>query len=300
MTSTNTIADYRAGPLMPTTARWKNKRRRVRDELTGEWTDRWAKILAHKGPVTQFAYGTDTPSLWRGRFQRALMCTWVSKAVVVDVDVEQEFASTRTARLVGREQAFTTRGEFRYHVLVDGRWVPEQDWPGMGPIAGGDIKSAGFVPAPGSEHYSGDEYKLAYRPAVIVPATPELMAAIMADRADAEAARAAGRPPRNRGSGDVAGPCGDLEFYAEHGIPYGVQDDELYRLACRYVRSMSQQELSDRLWECVQRSPQRPGDPWLPEDVADKIRRAAEFARQSDKGARQAYDAWMTAMGGGR
>jgi len=287
-------------PLLPTTARWKNKRRRVRDDR-GEWSDRWAKILCHKGPVTQFGYGTDTPSDWTGRFQIALMCTWVSKAIVVDVDIEQYFASTRTARFVGRDQAFTQRGEFRYHILIDGRWVPEQDWPGMGPICGGDIKSAGFVPAPGSEHYGGDQYELAYRPAMIVPATPELMAAINADRADAEAARAAGRPPGgHRGSGGVAGPCGDLDFYEQHGIPLGVQDDELYRLACRHVRSMSEQELFDRLWECAQRSPQRPGDPWLPEDVTDKIRRAAEFARQSDAGARQAYDAWMAAMEGGR
>lgn len=300
MTSTN-ITDYRAGPLLPTTARWKNKRRRVRDDR-GEWSDRWAKVLCHKGPVAQFEYATDTPSPWTGRFQIALMCTWQSKAIVVDVDIEEDFASTRTGRLVGRGQAFTFRGNFRYHIMIDGRWVPEQEWPGQGPIGGGDIKSAGFVPAPGSWHYGGEVYELAYRPAVIVPATPELMAAIRADRADAEAARAQGRPPGgHRGSGgDVAGPCGDLDFYEQNGIPLGVQDDELYRLACRYVRSMSEQELYARLWACAQRSPQHPGDPWLPEDVTDKIRRAAEFAAQSDKATRQAYDAWMTAMGGGR
>ena len=291
------------GPLAPTTARWKNSRRRVRDELTGEWTDKWRKVLAHNGPMTQFAYGTDTPTTWTGRFQKCQVCTWQSGALGVDVDYEDLFASTRTARLVGREQAFTVRGRFRYHILVDGRWVPEQHWPGQGPIAGADIKSNGFIPVPNCWHYEGDLYELAHNPAIIVPATPELMAAIGADRADADAARVAGRYPGHGGSngnGQGGGPCGDLEFYSQHGIPVGVQDDELYRLACRHVRSMSAQELADRLWACVQRSPQHPGDPWLPEDIADKIRRAAEFATRSDAATRQAYTAWMTAMGGGR
>ena len=282
-----------SGPLAPTTARWKNSRRRVRDDR-GQWTDKWRKVLAHTGSMEQFGYGTDTPSTWRGRFQVCQVCTWQSKAIAVDVDHEYEYASTRTTWLITPELAFTRRGKWNWHALIDARCVPASDWPGQGPIAGGDIKSNGFIPVPGSEHYSGDEYELARNPAVIVPATPELMAAILADRADADAARSAGRyASASGGSSSGCGPCGDLDYYAEHGIPLGVQDDELWRLACRHVRSMSEQELADRLWACVQRSPQQPGDPWLPEEIADKIRRAREFTSAEDAATRKAYDDWL-------
>jgi len=178
--------------LAPTTARWYNKRRRRHNDHDG-WTERWAKVLAHRGSYEQFAYGTDTPSTWNGRFQVCQICSIWSGAIGVDVD-GPAFASTRTARLITPELAFTRRAEHHWHALIDARCVPEQDWPIQGPICGGDIKSAGFIPVPNCWHYSGDLYELAHSPAVIVPATPELMAAIAADRADENTrARAEGR-----------------------------------------------------------------------------------------------------------
>jgi hypothetical protein len=190
-------------PLKPTTARWYNKRRRV-PGLDGEPVDRWSKVLAHTGPLTQFGYNTDTPSTWQGRFQLCLICTRQSGAIAVDVDYPDQYATTRTGRLIGREAAFTTRGE-RYHVLIDARWVPEQDWPAQGPIAGGDIKSNGWIPVPGSEHYSGEIYQPTHNPPVIIPATLELTAAMRADRADADAN--GGRVP---GGGNGGGHDGEI------------------------------------------------------------------------------------------
>ena len=179
-----------AAPLLPTLARWLNKKLRRYDDHDG-WTERWIKKLAHTGPVTQFAYGTNTRSTWAGRFWYCQICSIVSRTVAVDVDSESEFASTRTAQFISREQAFTFQAEFGYHALIDSRLVPASDWPGQGPIAGGDIKSAGFIPMPGSGHWSGGLYELAHYPAVIVPATTALMAAIIADRADEDARRRA-------------------------------------------------------------------------------------------------------------
>lgn len=187
-----TNAEILAAPLLPTLARWFNTKRRRHDDHDG-WTEKWIKKLAHTGPVTQFAYGTNTRSTWPGRFWYCQMCTWVSKTIAADVD-GPEFASTRTARFISREQAFTFQdesSEFHYHALIDARLVPASDWPGQGPIAGGDIKSAGFIPMPGSGHWSGGRYELAHNPAVIVPATPALMAAMIADRADEDARRRA-------------------------------------------------------------------------------------------------------------
>ena len=178
-----------SGPLKPTLARWYNKKRRRHDDHDG-WTEWWVKSLAHTGPVTQFAYGTNTPSPWNGRFQKCQVCSIVSGAIAVDAD-GPEFASTRTARFITPELAFTRRCEFHWHALIDSRLVPAQDWPGQGPIAGGDIKSAGWIPVPGSRHWTDDLYELAHDPAMIVPATPALMAAIIADRADEDARRRA-------------------------------------------------------------------------------------------------------------
>jgi hypothetical protein len=56
----------------------------------------------------------------------------------------------------------------------------------QGPIPGADIKSNGFIPKPGSEHWSGERYEPVIRPdglVTIVSATPEMIAAINADRA---------------------------------------------------------------------------------------------------------------------
>jgi hypothetical protein len=215
-------------PLKRTTARWYNKRRRVHG-LDGEWTDRWDKTLAHRGEMTQFRYGTDTPSTWRGRFQVCLICTRQSGAIAVDVDYPDEYATTRTGRLIGRPHAFTTRGE-RYHVLIDARFVPAQDWPVQGPIAGGDIKSNGWIPVPGCVHFSGEIYRKASSPVMIVPAWPGLIEAMSADRADAHA-RGGGTPGGGAGGGHDGEIAAAVFGMILSGLRAGMAPDEHLKAA---------------------------------------------------------------------
>src|SRR5512142_3156563 len=154
--------------LRLTTCRWFNRQRRTQSrDIKGErfygW--KWSKVLAHYGHFDQFAYGTDTgvTEEWmkdhrkeRHQVQRGTACSIWSRVLMIDVDHEDRFLDTRTAQLVGRQHAFTVRCEGRYHIAIDGRAVPDADWPTQGPIAGADIKSHGFVLWPGSMHYSGD------------------------------------------------------------------------------------------------------------------------------------------------
>jgi hypothetical protein len=282
-------------PLKPTTARWYNKRRRVRD-YHGEWTDRWSKALAHTGPLSQFAYGTDTPSTWRGRFQLCLICTRGSGVIALDVDFEGQYQATRTARLIGREAAFTTRDE-RYHLVIDARWVPEQDWPKQGPIAGGDVKSNGWIPVPGSEHYSGEIYQPVRNPPVIVPAWPGLMAAMRADRADHEAASPS-RGGHGGGHGSSGGHGHDDQLTA---LVYGATMQGL-RAGLAIGDPQLQATVYAAWWQAAN-PPRRPSDPYAPEDFGrfwcDRLRNkaAGEFAAE-----RQAYAsamAWLASLRGG-
>ena len=176
-----------SGPLRLTTARWYNKRRLVKDPHDGERRERWSKVLAHRGPLTQFAYGTDTdadnPS---NDLQACFILTFGTRVFVIDVDNVQEFGTTRTSAIAGRDQAISVRAD-HFHIAVDARSVPVDQWPRQKPVAGADIKSNGFVPVPGSTHWTGVPYEPVIHPGNrvhIVTCTPELLAAIRADQAD--------------------------------------------------------------------------------------------------------------------
>ena len=169
-------------PLLLTRARWLNRRHKTRD-VRGEPTEKWSKVLAHTGSYEQFEYGTDTDSSWSGRLQRAIICSPWSGVLAIDVDHEQAYMSTRTAQYITRADAISTRGG-GYHVLIDARMVPREHWPRQGPIPGGDIKSCGFIPMPGCLHWSEARYEPVLHDGLtrVVAATPELIAAINADR----------------------------------------------------------------------------------------------------------------------
>jgi hypothetical protein len=160
----------------------------------------------------------------------------------------------------------------------DGIW--SADWPDV------QVRSCGFVAAAPSWHPNGRQYRWTDWP-VMEPGTLLL----------------GGRPervPRPGGPGRDGGPDGDLAYYAEHGIVAGWQDTELYRLACRHVRSMSEGELFDQLWKAACASVQNPHNPWRPADIMSKIRNAAEFTSGEDKKAAETLAMWraFTAAGG--
>jgi hypothetical protein len=216
---------------------------------------KWSKVLAHRGRYEDlFRYGEDHPSdqsaradVDEGPLQKALILCPASGAGGVDVDREHGyterafrgvpaiypgdpqyrpatperyvpgFLDTRTAALIGRAQALTTRGPDHYHILLDLRAIPIEDWPRQRPIAGADIKTNGFIPFPGSWHYSGERYELTdfgRHGRGYVTAWPELIEAIKADQDDlARARRAGGAHGGGGGGGDGGGHDG--EIYSE-------------------------------------------------------------------------------------
>ena len=173
-------------PLRPTTGRWYNDFSESKQGPGGEWIIKPPKKLAHRGSYDQFKYGRDYPSTWRlPHLQWCQLCCPTSMAIGVDVDYPELFATTRTARFIGRAQAISTRGE-GYHVLVDARGWPLIVWPRQVPIRGADIKSRGFIPLPGCLHYTGQLYQ-PVPGAVAVPWTDDLLGAIIHDQQDERA-----------------------------------------------------------------------------------------------------------------
>ena len=147
-------------PLRATVAPWK-----IAPDHSGKLT----KIFAWRGKVSQYAYGSvpDT-SEWPPGWQKALVTSFESGLIVLDAD------AGGFGELMGRcgiplspLVQLTGRGGGR-HYFYDGRHLARGDWPGQralyaadGVTMVGDVKSAGFVPVPGSIHPDGRRYQLA-------------------------------------------------------------------------------------------------------------------------------------------
>jgi len=164
-----------------TTGRWYNKPR----EDGG-----YAKAPAYREGFTYdgFAYGTDTPEDYAvpadapGGLQRSLICSRGAAFLAVDVDYPENLAGSGAGQHVSWADAISSRGA-HFHAGVDMRGVSEGDWPVQGRTAWGDVKAAGFIPVPGSVHYTGQLYAAAPDwPSKVLKATPELLDALRADR----------------------------------------------------------------------------------------------------------------------
>ena len=122
------------------------------------------------------------------------------------------------AKFITRADAMSTRGD-HWHALV---WVPphlRHLWPDRN-VPGADIKGAGdgFVPVPGSVHYSGEPYQ-AVAGAVAIVATEEMLMAIR-NQVVSDRARAAGYT-----GGSANGRQGDL-LKELMRLPEGVSKEE--------------------------------------------------------------------------
>jgi putative DNA primase/helicase len=68
------------------------------------------------------------------------------------------------------------------------------------------------------------------------------------------------------------------EHYIEHGIPYGLQEDRLYRLANRFAaKGLSLGEGTEKLLKIVSECEQDDRNPWTKEQLAEKMTRAIDW-----------------------
>lgn len=163
---------------------------------TGRWynrydpeTERYAKAPAYLAGFTyrDFAYGLDYPETFTPGdgtpVQLSLICSPATNLLVIDVDYPENLLASETGRLLSLADAISVRGS-HFHIGIDMRGVPATDWPVQGRTPWGDVKSNGLIAAPGTVHYSGEQYaQTSASPAEkLVPATPELLAALSADR----------------------------------------------------------------------------------------------------------------------
>lgn len=191
------------GPFSFTVAWWHNALVTRRRLVGGAVVDAtaWYKHLSHggRGWYDHVAYGQvlAKPQGYGGRcsdpaveqhdghgHQAALVCCRASRLLVVDVDDPDRYAASRTSQHVSAIQAMARRGAgWHAYVVVPPDLAAGPAWPRQGPIPGGDVKSAGFVPMPGSYHYLGERYEPT-PDGELIPATGELLAALRADRAE--------------------------------------------------------------------------------------------------------------------
>ncbi len=223
---------------------------------------------------------------WRDSWQAGLAMSERSGFWCLDFDCDdgrvREFYETwlpdRTAvQRTGRGVHFVYRGTGGASWPRDGVW--SADWMDV------QVRSNGFIAAAPSVHPSGRRYRWEDWP----PREP--LYTLLESRPVREPRHTGGGPGRS------GGPGADMKFYVRHGIPAGWQDTELHRLACVHIRSMSEEDLHSWLWAVACASPQNSQNPWRPENIRDKIRRAREFVMAEDEKARQMTQAFLARMG---
>ena len=197
------------------------------------------KILARSGQLNQYAYGSAVGPEAADE-QMALILTPTSGVLVVDVD-DAVFDDTALGAYLSDHQPISTRGALgglpNRHYLVDMRaFYAQGRYVRQGPIIGGDVKSNGFVPAPGSVHPSGDRYAPTTTMGNVIPiieCDEELYGLLVAARTGAPRRTGADGAPMAGvgGSGELAATA----HYLRHGLPGGAHDDVLTRLAMRLV-----------------------------------------------------------------
>jgi hypothetical protein len=231
-----------------TLAWWHNAQVTRRRLVGGRRVDAsaWFKHLSHGRPFAEFSAGQiephpqgyggrcanatveghDTHGPWGDGHQVAVICAPHTRVVAVDVDDPAAFAAAALAGHVALNQAASRRGA-GWHALV---YVPPElldRFPTQGPIPGGDLKANGFVPLPGSVHWSGEAYAPVPGSGLVV-ATADLLAAAAADRQAAHAASRAAA--QGNGSSAAEGDEPALFAYCGQLVAAGHTRAEAWRL----------------------------------------------------------------------
>lgn len=200
-----------AGDLLLTGAQWCNRLK--------PGAKKPDKVLAHGGNYDQFDYGRMYPYVpgngfgyhpenGDGPLQEAVICSPKSGVGGIDVDTPAALEVMAAGQLVNSGEAWCTRGD-GFHAPLDVRGIALNLIPRQGACGWGDWKWKGFLPRPGSLHYSGEPYEPTGKP-VLTRATDDtvaLLTAIGADRAKhAQALKAAKDAARKviKGGGSAA------------------------------------------------------------------------------------------------
>lgn len=252
-------------------------------DSSGEHTDvSWSKKLSHvrrRGDDRPFfeslRYGSSTQP--RDCFKRpcdghrmcedepnqlGLALSKTAGAFALDADtVEFEDGEVHRVLQAMGAQPITVRSDdaTHRHYLVDARAFKHR-WPTQGRILGGDVKSNGFVAAPGSTHYTGNLYQpVGEGLENLVTCTDELLDAIEADRQE--------RTRRHVASG---GGLGDG------------QDDELARYAYKLACHDSTETEAYEAWRALADTFTLHGRPWERHDFDRHWRGAVQAASRRD------------------
>lgn len=151
------------GTWEPTVLPWKNVIRQVRRGVDRDGIpnveERGVKVMALSQPMTAYERGSKTglPGCHPG-----LVCARHTDTLVMDVD-DHAFHDSELGRYFVERgfKPWSTRGasygRANAHYVFDATNV--EGWVKQGPIVGGDIKSNGFIPLPGTPHWTGDLYE---------------------------------------------------------------------------------------------------------------------------------------------
>lgn len=316
-----------SGALLITTGRWFNKLKP---------SGKTAKAPAYKQGFTydEFAYGEDKPEQFTpagSPLQDSIICAPSARVLAIDVDYPEALGASRLGHALAdaRERAVSRRGD-HFHVLLDMRAVPLASWPQQGRTPWGDIKAAGFIPMPGSRHWTGAAYEpaadgwpsaqlpraqyLAAATAIVsrlaVTATPELITALGIDRlahAQDRLVQARQRTDNPRAVGtwiapaDVAAGRSEKTWVYASGYVQGswaqlpdgflAHDDELKDLAWDMGLRGEGRDAVLSEWHRLARADD-PGDPWTDRDFERHWRKIPEIRAEIERNLEREAAEW--------
>ena len=210
----------------------------------------------------------DQIKAWRrSNTQAGFACSHRTGLIVADVDDPEKFDQWDLASEFPDTAQVSSGREGGYHVYLDFRHlrdtVPADEWPRQADIPGGTLKSAGFVPAPGSHHPNKRLYRVQGERREVARGSLELLRAL----ADYCGTRAKSKARDGEPSQSLYGGGWQEVLDAEEGHQRG----SMFRWAVTaHTRGLTDEEIVDLLWLAVregQIESWRPGDPWTRDGI---------------------------------
>lgn len=140
-----------------TGCRWNSRPRKGSHDHDGTRRVHYTKKFALEGTIESYKYGEFTRYPLEIECQAGIICSPHARHAVGEIDDEDEWNAEIFEGLIPTVQS--ARG-FHYYTAVPPDLADSGLIPGQGPLPGGDWKSHGFVPAPGTLHPEGVKYTL--------------------------------------------------------------------------------------------------------------------------------------------